>query len=44
MVAQVPVKHVTTVYTLFGRWLEWLAPVGLVFFIGMAFYTRRQGK
>ena len=42
MVAQVPVKHVTTIYTLFGRWLEWLAPVGLLFFIGMALYAHRQ--
>lgn len=44
MIAQVPVKHVTTVYTLFGRWLEWLAPVGLLFFIGMVLYARRQVK
>lgn len=44
MVAQVPVKHVTTIYTLFGRRLDWLAPIGFVFFIGLVFYIRRRGK
>jgi len=43
MVAQVPVRNVTTVYSLFGRWFEWLAPIGFLFFVGMAFFTRRQG-
>ena len=42
MVAQVPVKHVTTIYTLFGRYLEWLAPIGLTFLIIRALTARRQ--
>jgi len=44
MVAQVPVKHVTTVYTLFGRWLEWLAPLGLFFIIARAIVVRHKVK
>jgi apolipoprotein N-acyltransferase len=44
MVAQVPVKHVTTIYTLFGRWLEWLAPTGLINFIGWVLILRRQER
>jgi len=44
MVAQVPVIHVTTIYTLFGRWLEWLAPIGLLFFILLLWIRRgREG-
>lgn len=30
MVAQVPVGHVATLYTSFGRWFEWLCLVGLL--------------
>ncbi len=44
LVAQVPVKHVATIYTAYGRWLEWLAPIGLLFFVALAFITRRQTK
>ncbi|MFN2119914.1 MAG: nitrilase-related carbon-nitrogen hydrolase, partial [Anaerolineales bacterium] len=33
LVAQVPVEDVTTIYSLFGYWLEWLAPVGLLFIL-----------
>ena len=44
LVVQVPVKHVTTVYTLFGRWLEWLAPIGFLFLVGRALIGRRQMK
>ena len=36
MVVQAPVKHVTTVYTLFGRWFEWLCVIGFLFVIGWA--------
>ncbi|MGB3703328.1 MAG: nitrilase-related carbon-nitrogen hydrolase, partial [Anaerolineales bacterium] len=36
LVAQVPVKHVATIYTAFGRYLEWLAPIGFLFVIGWA--------
>jgi apolipoprotein N-acyltransferase len=42
LVAQVPVKHVRTIYTLFGRWLEWLAPIGFLFLIARAWAARRQ--
>jgi len=44
MVAQVPVKHVTTVSPLFGRWLEWLAPLGLFFIIARAIVVRHKVK
>lgn len=44
MVAQVPVKHVTTIYTLFGRWLEWLAPIGLIILIGWALILQRRER
>jgi apolipoprotein N-acyltransferase len=44
MVAQVPVKDVTTIYALGGRWLEWLAPIGLLFLIGWVLITRRRVK
>jgi apolipoprotein N-acyltransferase len=44
MVAQVPVKHVTTIYTLFGRWLEWLAPIGLLFLVALALIKGRLVK
>ncbi|HSR32415.1 MAG TPA: nitrilase-related carbon-nitrogen hydrolase [Anaerolineae bacterium] len=44
MVAQVPVRHVTTIYTLFGRWLEWLAPIGFLFLVAWVFIARRQVK
>jgi apolipoprotein N-acyltransferase len=44
MVAQVPTKHVPTIYNLFGRWLEWLAPIGLIFLIAWAFLVRRPSK
>ncbi|UCH60997.1 MAG: hypothetical protein JSV61_05815 [Anaerolineales bacterium] len=44
LVAQVPTKHVTTIYTLFGRWLEWLAPLGLFLLIIKASLTHRQTK
>ena len=44
VVEQVPVRHVTTVYTLFGRWLEWLAPVGFLFLIARALIARRSMK
>lgn len=44
LVAQVPVKHVATIYTAFGRYLEWLAPIGFLFVIGWALIARRQVK
>ena len=42
LVAQVPVKHVTTIYSLFGGYLEWLAPLGLLFLIFRGLTARRQ--
>jgi apolipoprotein N-acyltransferase len=42
MVAQVPVKDVTTVYALGGRWLEWLAPIGFLFIVSRALIGRRR--
>ena len=33
LVAQVPVKHVKTIYSLFGSYLEWLAPIGLLLLV-----------
>lgn len=44
LVAQVPVEHVTTVYSLFGRWLEWLAPLGFLFIIARVALSRRQER
>ena len=41
-VAQVPAKHVTTVYSLFGRYLEWLAPLGLLLLIFRGVTARRE--
>ncbi len=42
MVAQVPVRHVTTIYTLFGRWFEWICLAGFLFIIARALIARRQ--
>lgn len=42
MVAQVPTRHVATLYTAFGRWLEWLSPLGLLYFIARALIARRR--
>jgi apolipoprotein N-acyltransferase len=44
MVAQVPVRHVTTVYALFGRWFEWVCLAGFVFVAAWALVLRRQAK
>jgi apolipoprotein N-acyltransferase len=48
MVAQVPVKHVATVYTSFGRWFEWLCLAGFLFVVAYvvarALTSRRQVK
>jgi len=42
LVAQVPVKHVATIYSLFGSYLEWLAPLGLLLLILRGLTARRQ--
>jgi apolipoprotein N-acyltransferase len=44
MVAQVPVRHVATLYTAFGRWLEWLCVAGFLFVVARALIARRQVK
>jgi apolipoprotein N-acyltransferase len=44
MVAQVPVQHVATLYTAFGRWIEWLFVAGFVLIVGWAVFPRRMGK
>jgi len=41
MVAQVPVKHVATIYTAFGRWFEWLCLIGFIILVARALFTRR---
>jgi len=42
MVAQVPVKHVTTVYTLFGHYFGWVCLAGFLVLAAQALVTRRQ--
>jgi len=48
LVAQVPVKHVATIYTAFGRWFEWLCLAGFLFVVAYvvvrALIARRQVK
>jgi apolipoprotein N-acyltransferase len=41
MVAQVPARHVATVYTLFGRWFEWVCVVGFLYVVARASLARR---
>lgn len=41
MVAQVPVKHVATIYTAFGRWFEWVCLIGFLAIAARAVFTRR---
>ena len=42
MVAQVPVKHVATIYTAFGRWFEWVCLFGFLVILARALFARRQ--
>ena len=44
IVAQVPMEPVATIYSAFGRWLEWLAPIGLLFLVVWASIARRPAK
>jgi len=44
MVAQVPVRHVPTLYTALGRWLEWLFVAGFLFIVVWALIPRRSAK
>jgi apolipoprotein N-acyltransferase len=41
MVAQVPTKHVATLYTAIGRYFEWLCLVGFLVVTGRALIVRR---
>jgi apolipoprotein N-acyltransferase len=41
MVAQIPVKHVPTLYTSFGSWLEWLFVAGFVLIVVWAVFPRQ---
>lgn len=46
MIAQVPVGHVSTIYTAFGRWFEWLCVVGFLctvaYVVARTLIARRQ--
>jgi apolipoprotein N-acyltransferase len=44
LVAQVPVRHVPTIYTLVGRWFEWVFVAGFLLVIAGALIARRQVK
>ena len=42
MVAQVPVKHVTTVHNVFGHYFEWVCLIGFLSVVVRAIVIRRQ--
>ena len=48
MVAQVPVRHVATAYTMFGRWLDWVFLMGflavIAYVVSRALVARGQTK
>jgi apolipoprotein N-acyltransferase len=44
MIAQVPTRHVATLYTAFGRWFEWLCLAGFLVVVVRALVARRQMK
>ncbi|MDH4208756.1 MAG: hypothetical protein OEV76_07770, partial [Anaerolineae bacterium] len=48
MVAQVPVRHVATFYTAFGRWLEWICLAGFLsivaYVVARALTARRAAR
>ena len=44
LVAQVPVEHVTTGYTLFGQYFEWACLAGFLYLVARAVLTRRQSN
>ncbi len=44
MVAQVPVRHVTTIYSLFGRWFEWVCLAGFLVAVAVAMVARRSAN
>jgi apolipoprotein N-acyltransferase len=44
MVAQVPTRHVATIYTAFGRWFEWLCLFGFLTIVARALFARRAAE
>jgi apolipoprotein N-acyltransferase len=44
MVAQVPVRHVPTLYTAFGRWLGWLCLAGFLCIVAWGLIARRSAR
>jgi apolipoprotein N-acyltransferase len=44
MLAQVPTKHVATIYTAFGRWFEWLCLIGFLYILARVSIARRVAK
>jgi apolipoprotein N-acyltransferase len=44
MVAQVPTRHVATIYTAFGRWFEWVCLFGFLVIVARAFFARRAAE
>ena len=44
IVAQVPVRHVATLYTAFGRWFDWVCLAGFLFVVGWALIARRPAR
>ena len=44
LVAQVPAKHVTTLYSLFGYWFEWVCLLGFLALTGRAVFTKRPAQ
>lgn len=44
MIAQVPTEHVPTLYTVLGRWFEWLCLVGFLVIVARALTSRRSVK
>jgi len=44
MLAQVPTKHVATIYTAFGSWFEWLCLIGFLYILARVSIARRVAK
>jgi apolipoprotein N-acyltransferase len=40
-VAQVPVRNVTTIYSMVGRWFEWICLGGFLFALAWVLVARR---
>jgi apolipoprotein N-acyltransferase len=44
MLAQVPTKHVATIYTAFGSWFEWICLIGFLYILARVSIARRVAK